>query len=393
MKEEEFARAVALALFDYLRKSRAAGSSSRSAAGRTRRPSRASSRSLVAFRRGRAGTDGFPRAALRTCKALGETTTTGQVVRALLTCVYQATAQQLRHDAQRRRAVAEAVGAEFLEFDVDKLVKDYVAMVSGAIGRELAWETDDIALQNIQARVRSPGVWMLANLRRRCSWPPAIAARRRSATRRWTATPPAAFRPIAGIDKAFLRQWLRWLEQHGPGGVGPIPALAAVNRQAPTAELRPPEQTQTDEADLMPYDLLDAIERAAIRDKQTPMEVYLVMRRALPAVHAAAARPVGRAVLPALVPQPVEARALRPQLPSRRRKPRPQDLVPLPDPLRRLRPRVGRVARVRRQAPHPRAGGGGIEVSEGNPIPQPPDETGPPGTTNPATVVRCQTGR
>ena len=77
--------------------------------------------------------------------------------------------------------------------------------------------------------------------------------------------------PIAGIDKAFLRRWLRWMETDGPDGIGPLPALAAVNDQAPTAELRPPPSKQTDEDDLMPYELLDAIERAAIRDKMTPL--------------------------------------------------------------------------------------------------------------------------
>lgn len=85
--------------------------------------------------------------------------------------------------------------------------------------------------------------------------------------------------PIAGIDKAFLRHWLRWLETEGPAGVHPIPALAAVNRLAPTAELRPREATQTDEADLMPYEVLDAIERAAIRDKQTPIDAFRRARR------------------------------------------------------------------------------------------------------------------
>ena len=28
--------------------------------------------------------------------------------------------------------------------------------------------------------------------------------------------------PIAGIDKAFLRHWLRWLETDGPVGMQPI---------------------------------------------------------------------------------------------------------------------------------------------------------------------------
>ncbi|MEE8524514.1 MAG: NAD+ synthetase, partial [Thermoanaerobaculia bacterium] len=44
------------------------------------------------------------------------------------------------------------------------------------------------------------------------------------------------------------------------------------------AELRPPQAGQTDEDDLMPYDVLDAIERAAIRDKRTPVEVYELLR-------------------------------------------------------------------------------------------------------------------
>ena len=50
--------------------------------------------------------------------------------------------------------------------------------------------------------------------------------------------------PIAGIDKAFLRQWLRWRQTEGPAECGPLPALEAITAQAPTAELRPPAATQ-----------------------------------------------------------------------------------------------------------------------------------------------------
>ena len=39
---------------------------------------------------------------------------------------------------------------------------------------------------------------------------------------------------------------------------------------------------QTDEEDLMPYDLLDAVERAAIRDKLLPVEVFQRMRLDFP---------------------------------------------------------------------------------------------------------------
>jgi len=76
--------------------------------------------------------------------------------------------------------------------------------------------------------------------------------------------------PIAGIDKDYLRSWLRWMESTGLEETGPYPALSFINEQQPTAELRPKKDKQTDEGDLMPYDVLDSIERAAIRDKKGP---------------------------------------------------------------------------------------------------------------------------
>jgi NAD+ synthase (glutamine-hydrolysing) len=170
------------------------------------------------------------------------------------------------------------VGAEFIAWSVDEPVERYTATVSQAIGRELSWATDDLALQNIQARARAPGVWLLANLRGALL----LATSNRSEAAVGYTTMDGdtcgGLSPIAGIDKAFLRQWLAWVETTGPAGLRAIPELAAVTRQAPTAELRPAAEHQTDEADLMPYDLLDAIERAAIRDKQTPLEVFEQMR-------------------------------------------------------------------------------------------------------------------
>ena len=79
-----------------------------------------------------------------------------------------------------------------------------------------------------------------------------------------------------------MRAFLRWLEKTGPVGLEPIPALSAVNAQAPTAELRPAASGQTDESDLMPYDLLDVIERAAIRDKRSPREISALVRVVFP---------------------------------------------------------------------------------------------------------------
>jgi NAD+ synthase (glutamine-hydrolysing) len=88
--------------------------------------------------------------------------------------------------------------------------------------------------------------------------------------------------PIAGIDKHYLRQWLRFMETSGLPESPAIPALSHINVQNPTAELRPQSEKQTDENDLMPYEVLDTLERAAIRDKKGPKAALDVIRTVHP---------------------------------------------------------------------------------------------------------------
>src|SRR4029453_19112130 len=126
-------------------------------------------------------------------------------------------------------SVAKAIGAEFLEFDVDRVVQDYIGLVSKGVGRELSWQTDDLALQNIQARSRAPSVWLLANLRNALL----LSTSNRSDAAVGYATmdgdTSGGLSPIAGIDKAFLREWLRWMETTGPAGLDPNAGFAAGN--------------------------------------------------------------------------------------------------------------------------------------------------------------------
>ncbi len=293
-KEEEFTRAIALALFDYLRKSRSHGFVVSLSGG----ADSAATSCLVSLMVALALDELGPEALQSKLAHLdhGDELAVGDdldlegagvlaaLVRRLLLCVYQSTRNSSETTRGAAKAVAEAIGAEFLELDVDSLVDSYTAMVSQAVGRELTWERDDLALQNIQARVRGPGVWMLANLRGALL----LATSNRSEAAVGYTTMDGdtcgGLSPIGGIDKAFLRQWLRWMETSGPLGIGPLPALSAVNVQQPTAELRPLGSGQTDEGDLMPYEVLDAVERAAIRDKKAPVEVYRTLRGRRPEI-------------------------------------------------------------------------------------------------------------
>jgi NAD+ synthase (glutamine-hydrolysing) len=281
IKQEEFARAIALGLFDYLRKSRSRGFVVSLSGGADSAAVSCLVGLMVQFASSQVGLNGI-RDKLSYMSELRECRSESQVVAALLSTVYQSTQNSSAVTRSAARHVAEAVGATHYELDVDALVHSYVALISGAIGRKLEWQTDDVALQNIQARVRAPSVWLLANLRSALL----LSTSNRSEAAVGYATmdgdTAGGVSPIAGIDKAFLLGWLKWLETTGPYGHASIPALSEVTRQAPTAELRPPAATQTDEADLMPYPLLDAIERAAIRDKRTPREVFSLMHSEFP---------------------------------------------------------------------------------------------------------------
>ena len=289
LREEEFGRAVALGLWDYLRKSRAHGYVISLSGGADSAACAVLVATAVQLAFAELGPGGV-RQHLPWCKKLGEVIEKGgdakTAVAALLTCAYQPTENSTRITKLAARTIADAIGAEFHVIDVDAQAKAYVASVEAAIGRKLTWELDDVALQNVQARVRAPSVWLLANVRGAVL----ITTSNRSEAAVGYATmdgdTAGGLAPLGGIDKSFLRNWLVWLETRGLVGLSPVPALTAVNSQQPTAELRPPAALQTDEVDLMPYDLLEAIEDGAIRDKHTPIEVLQELLPRFPALQA-----------------------------------------------------------------------------------------------------------
>ncbi len=267
VREEEFARSVSLGLFDYLRKSRNRGFVVSLSGGADSAATAVLAALSFRFAVRELGIEEvrrrLPNAAIDEASFCG----------GLLDTVYQASANSGDVTRDAARTVGAGLGARHSEWDIDGMVQGYRALVEKTLDRAMTWEDDDLALQNIQARVRSPGAWMLANVRGALL----LCTSNRSEAAVGYATmdgdTSGSIAPIAGIDKNYLRAWLRWAMETGPEGIGPLPFLAPVCEQAPTAELRPRDRRQTDEDDLMPYDLLDAIERLAIRDRMEPPEV------------------------------------------------------------------------------------------------------------------------
>jgi NAD+ synthase (glutamine-hydrolysing) len=198
--------------------------------------------------------------------------TNQQLVQHLLTCAYQGTVNSSDDTFNSAKELADSIGARFYNWEIDAEVTGYVGKIQGALGRELTWKTDDLALQNIQARVRAPAIWLLANVQN-CLL---ITTSNRSEASVGYCTmdgdTAGSISPIAGVDKDFVKKWLRWAEAE----LG-YAALSHVNALQPTAELRPLEEKQTDERDLMPYTLLNRIERLAFYDRLSPKQVLAML--------------------------------------------------------------------------------------------------------------------
>ena len=290
---QEFVRAVSLGLWDYLRKSGAAGLVLSLSGG----VDSASVGVLVAVTIARALESVPPsawtpqlRSALLRSPSLGSPSPEAQLpleerrrqlVARLLLTIYQAGTSSSAWSRDAAAAVAQALGARHLEWNLGSLIESYEALAAEALGRPLRWNDDDLARQNIQARVRAPGPWLMANLERRLL----LCTSNRSEVGVGYMTMDGdscgGLAPLAGVSKVFLQDWLRGVEREGvEGWLPPLPALHAVNAHAPTAELRPVSpgakevQAQRDEVDLMPYPLLACIEEQAIGQSKGPLQVW-----------------------------------------------------------------------------------------------------------------------
>ena len=278
-RNEEFARAESLALFDYLRKSNAKGFVLSLSGG----ADSSCCAVLVAemVRRGIAelGVESFcellsiPNKVLHAAHFEQPTTNYHQrITTILLTTAYQGTINSSAETLNAAKQLASSIGAVFEHWVIDEEVDSYTSKIEKGLGRKLTWETDDIAMQNIQARSRSPIIWLLANIKKSILLTTSNRSEGDVGYATMDGDTSGSLAPLAGIDKSFILQWLNWAEKelgyHG---------LKWVNILPPTAELRPLERTQTDEKDLMPYDLLVKIERLAIRDRKSPVDVYQLL--------------------------------------------------------------------------------------------------------------------
>ncbi len=266
-KEDEFSRAVALGLYDYLRKTRCRGYALSLSGGADSAGCAVLVMLMARF------ADEAARTELTKIAGLPGDCAERDLIGRLLTCAYQGSANSSDTTLEAARTVAAELGARFVNFDITPLVAHTERLLADYLRRPLDWERDDITRQNIQARVRNPPIWAIANAE---NFLLLTTSNRSEATVGYCTMDgdtAGSLAPVAGIDKVFLRHWLAWARD-----AYQLPALDLVVRQAPTAELKPGAYQQTDEADLGgSYALINRIQKLLVVEKKSPRDILQVL--------------------------------------------------------------------------------------------------------------------
>ena len=216
------------------------------------------------------------------------------LVGALLTTLYMSTEHSGAETRRRAAALASEIGCQHLTAEVGALCSAFGALfcaVTRAPAARFASAGGDaaehLALQNIQARVRMVTAFLFAQLlpwaraRRGGGFLLVLGSANVDESLRGYMTKydcsSADVNPIGSISKSDLRSFLCWAAV----GLG-YPSLAEVAAAPPTAELAPPGaggREQTDEEDMgLSYDELSVFGRLRQLARAGPLSMYRALR-------------------------------------------------------------------------------------------------------------------
>jgi NAD+ synthase (glutamine-hydrolysing) len=290
IKHEECVRALGLALMDYMRKSHTKGFTISLSGGADSAMVTYLCTMGIALGVNELGVVGFIEkycphvkndGVFNIVNSEGKKDFIRRITKSLITTAYQATAQSGPVTRRAAKCLAAALNIPHYEFDVEPMVKEYQKLGKIVKGSELNFDENDITLQNLQARVRAPGIWMIANMKGTLLLTTSNMSEAAVGYATMDGDTAGSVAPIAGLPKVYIREFLPWVEKVGPEGIGELPAMKLVNEQQPIAELRPAKYNQTDETDLMPYWLLHKIETMVVKNRYTPVEIYQSLKIAI----------------------------------------------------------------------------------------------------------------
>ncbi len=280
LKHEEFSRAEAIGLWDYLRKSKQQGYVVSLSGGADSCSVVMLLRDTVEFALKELGFENFISVLsfAKWSKLLTPESTVEEIVYYLLDTFYQPAEASGEKTLESAKAVANGVGANFGVINIASMVELLKQNVESFTGDTLSWDNPkhDLTLQNMPARVRGITGWTIANAKGKLLIPPGNMSEIMVGYFTQGGDDSGGINPIGGVRKSYLKKWLEWREVEGPMGLAPAPYLSFVNALAYTAELRPNvegQAPQTDEGELGPYVVRDHMEKLFLWDRLSPVEI------------------------------------------------------------------------------------------------------------------------
>lgn len=262
-KEEDrfsdFTRATSLGLFDYLRKSKTKGYTLSLSGG----ADSAACALLV-------------KAALISSdkeRGLGYADSLGWDRKTLLFTLFQGTENNSDHTKKSAENLAKELGFSHASIGIDKEVEGMIEKIASVKGFVPNWKEHNLALQNIQARVRSPLIWLLANLNGHLLLSTGNRSEASVGYTTMDGDSSGSVAPLTGVSKEFLLLWLKNVFEGKDAVLPKIQALSGILESKPSAELKPLSEKQEDEKDLMPYPLLQKLERSFVFNGKSPEEL------------------------------------------------------------------------------------------------------------------------
>ena len=187
---------------------------------------------------------------------------------------YQETQNSTKETKESAKVLSDFIGSNHYEWSIDSEVQSIKEKISDKTLKKYSWKENDITLQNIQARVRSPFIWFIANANNLLLLSTSNRSESSVGYSTMDGDSSGSISPIVGIDKVFIKNLLKYLNKKYK-----YSSLDNVLSLKPSAELKPTNKKQFDEDDLMPYNLLSEIERCFVKERKSPREIYNILKR------------------------------------------------------------------------------------------------------------------
>ncbi len=198
----------------------------------------------------------------------------------VLTTVYQASHISGSVTRTAAEKLAANIGATYYIWSIADLTAQYTALINATTPDDpLNDSRDDLTLQNIQARSRGPGIWMIANRYNKLLVTTCNSSEDAVGYCTMDGDTCGGVAPLGDVAKSRILKINTHIARDGvkvnDSVTLHLPDMSYVAEQTPTAELRP---GQTDERDLMPYPVLDRIHVLNQLGRLMPQQVLDALR-------------------------------------------------------------------------------------------------------------------